>query len=39
MQELCWVLYDLKTIVKDGSLNVIFPNKLADPLGMNFLEL
>ena len=38
-QELCWMLRDLGVIAKDGSLNVIFLNGLADLLGIELLEL
>ena len=34
-----WVVQDFGAIVKDGDLNVIFPNGLADPLGVELLEL
>ena len=38
-QGLRQVAQDLEAIAKDGSLNVILPNGLADPLGMELLEL
>ena len=33
------VVRDLEAIVKEGGLNVILPKGLADPLGMELLEL
>ena len=39
MQGLRRVVRNLGAIAKDGGLNVIFPNGLADPLGMELLEL
>ena len=39
MQELHQVVRDLRIIAKNGSLNVILPNRLADLLDMEFLEL
>ena len=33
------VARDPGAITKDGGLNVILPNRLADPLGMELLEL
>ena len=38
-QGFCWVVQDLGVIAKDESLNVILPNRLADPLGMELLEM
>ena len=37
-QELCWVVQDPEAVAIED-LNVIFPNKLVDPLGMELLEL
>ena len=37
-RELYWVVRDPGDIIIEG-LNVIFPNKLADPLGIELLEL
>ena len=37
-QGLCWVVQDLEVIMKDRSLNIIFPNGLADLLGIELLE-
>ena len=39
MQELHWVVRDCGAIAKDRGLNVIFLNKLADPLGIELLKL
>ena len=39
MRGLCWVVQDPGGIAKDRSLNVIFPNRLANLLGMELLEL
>ena len=38
-QELHWVVQDPGAIARDRNLNVILPNGLADPLGMEFLKL
>ena len=38
-QGLCRLVQDLKAIAKERSLNVTFPNGLADPLDMKLLEL
>ena len=38
-QELRRVIRDLGAIAKDGGLNIILPNGLADLLGMELLEL
>ena len=38
-QGLRQVMQDPGTIAKGGGLNVILPNGLADPLGMELLEL
>ena len=41
-EKLTWKLqqiWDLRAITKDGNLNVILPNKLADRLDMKLLEL
>ena len=38
-QRLRWMVQDLGAIAKDGSLNVIFPNGLADSLSMKLLKL
>ena len=37
-RELCRVVRDARAIAKGGGLNVIFPNRLDDPLDMEFLE-
>ena len=37
-QELCRVVQDLRAIAKDGDLNVIFPNDLADPFSVELLK-
>ena len=38
-QGLRWVVQDAGAITKDEGLNVILSNGLADPLGMELLEL
>ena len=38
-RELYWVVRGLGAIAKDGGLNVILPNGLADPLDIELLEL
>ena len=38
-QRLRWVIRNPGTITKDGGLNVILLNRLADLLGMELLEL